>query len=230
MVDETGLVAVLDWEFAHVCRPGGGPRVAARPRVAVRPGRAPPRRHRRRRAVPRALCRADGRRGPARRAARVGGARQLQVGDRRPQPVPPPSPGRGAQRRARDPRPPRGGDGARAPRPDREGGMSTDRPNASELATAVREFLEAEILPMLDRPPAPLSHARRDERALDRRARGTRADARRTGRRPGGSARATFAPATSSSCGRRSRRSSRSRAPATWTATGERAGRAAGST
>ena len=31
--------------------------------------------------------------------------------------------------------------------------MSTDRPNASELATAVREFLEAEILPVLtDRP------------------------------------------------------------------------------
>ena len=27
--------------------------------------------------------------------------------------------------------------------------MSTDRPNASELATAVREFLEAEILPVL---------------------------------------------------------------------------------
>jgi len=27
--------------------------------------------------------------------------------------------------------------------------MSTDRPNASELATAVREFLEAEILPTL---------------------------------------------------------------------------------
>jgi hypothetical protein len=27
--------------------------------------------------------------------------------------------------------------------------MSTDRPNASELATAVREFLEAEILPGL---------------------------------------------------------------------------------
>ena len=27
--------------------------------------------------------------------------------------------------------------------------MSTDRPNASELATAVREFLEAEILPVV---------------------------------------------------------------------------------
>jgi hypothetical protein len=27
--------------------------------------------------------------------------------------------------------------------------VSTDRPNASELATAVREFLEAEILPVL---------------------------------------------------------------------------------
>jgi hypothetical protein len=27
--------------------------------------------------------------------------------------------------------------------------MSNDRPNASELATAVREFLEAEILPVL---------------------------------------------------------------------------------
>lgn len=27
--------------------------------------------------------------------------------------------------------------------------MSTDRPNAGELATAVREFLEAEILPVL---------------------------------------------------------------------------------
>ena len=27
--------------------------------------------------------------------------------------------------------------------------MSTDRPNGSELATAVREFLEAEILPVL---------------------------------------------------------------------------------
>lgn len=27
--------------------------------------------------------------------------------------------------------------------------MSADRPNASELATAVREFLEAEILPVL---------------------------------------------------------------------------------
>jgi len=26
---------------------------------------------------------------------------------------------------------------------------STDRPNASELATAVREFLEAEILPVM---------------------------------------------------------------------------------
>ena len=38
-VDEIGLVAVLDWEFAHVVRPGRGRRVAARPRVAVRRGR-----------------------------------------------------------------------------------------------------------------------------------------------------------------------------------------------
>ena len=62
-VDDQGIVAVLDWEFAHLSRPDRGPRLAARPRVAVRRGRQAPRRDRRGRAVRRAVPGADGARG-----------------------------------------------------------------------------------------------------------------------------------------------------------------------
>ena len=81
---EGGLVAVLDWEFAHLARSGRGRRVAARPRVALRRRRPPARRRRRGRAVPRALQRADRPRAHARGALRLGGARQRQVGGRLP--------------------------------------------------------------------------------------------------------------------------------------------------
>src|SRR6185436_8182018 len=53
------------------------------------------------------------------------------------------------ERRAREPRPARRGDGARAPRPD--GGMTMqDRPTALELLAAVRSFLEDDVVPVLE--------------------------------------------------------------------------------
>ena len=187
MLDETGIVAVLDWEFAHVSDPAedlawplirawrfgnDGKRVGG-----IGDDRA----------VPRALRRADGRLDLFRGARRMGGIRQLQMGGRGPHPGPEAPSGRAAQRRARDPRASRSGDGIRAARPDREDGMSagapTDRPTASELATAVREFLDRRDPADARGSAAPISHARRDERALDHRARGRRPLRPRLGRR-----------------------------------------------
>ena len=100
--------------------------------------------------------------------------------------------------------------------------MSTDRPNASELATAVREFLEAEILPVLTdhRLRFRTLVAMNALSIVEREAPGQR---RRTGPRHGGSARATSALAISTSCARRSRHGSQSPARATWIGTRERA-------
>ena len=111
-----GLTHVLDWEFAHVGDPAedlAWPLVRAWRFGAdvLRLGGVGE--------VEPYLERYDeltGRRDPAGGAARLGGARQRQVGDRRARPVPPAPAGRGAQRRARDPRAPRGGDRAGAAR------------------------------------------------------------------------------------------------------------------
>ena len=53
-------------------RSGRGSRLAPRPRLALRQRRPPPRRHRRGRAVPRPLRRADGRHGPVRTSCSPG--------------------------------------------------------------------------------------------------------------------------------------------------------------
>ena len=78
----------------------------------------------------------------------------------------------------------------------------SERPTAQELAEAILEFLGGEILPTLDRPPAALPDARRDERARHRLPRARRAAGRGRhgaararcddprGRRPAGHARA----------------------------------------
>jgi aminoglycoside phosphotransferase (APT) family kinase protein len=113
------LVAVLDWEFAHV---GDPVEDVAWPLVrawALRRGRAPARRCRRRRAVPRALHRAHRSRHHARGARRLGSVRQRQVGDRLPHPVAASSQRAGSQRRVRRARTHDRRDGVRAARPDR---------------------------------------------------------------------------------------------------------------
>ena len=118
-VDADGLVAVLDWEFAHVGDPVEDVawpivrawRFGADDRRLGGVGEVG--------AVPRALQRADRPRGHARGARRLGGARQLKwaIGCltqcRRH------LNGAGPQRRVRGARPDRGGDGVRAARPDR---------------------------------------------------------------------------------------------------------------
>ena len=148
-VGPDGLVAVLDWEFAHVGDPAED---LAWPLVrAWRFGADDSRLGGVGEVEPYAARYAEltGLEVPTRRALRVGGARQLQVGDRSAHPVATPPARRGAERRARDPRQARRRDGVRAARPHRAGVVS-DRPSAGELAAAVREFLEAEILPTLD--------------------------------------------------------------------------------
>ena len=149
MVDDSGIVAVLDWEFAHLSDPAED---LAWPLIRAWRFGNDARRLGGIADIEPFLDRyaeLTGLERPARRAARLGGARQLQVGDCLAHAGPAPSPGGGAKRRARNPGPAGSRDGVRAARSDREGSM-TDRPTAAELATAVREFLEAEILPTLD--------------------------------------------------------------------------------
>ena len=125
-VDEHGLVAVLDWEFAHLSDPVedlAWPLVRAWRFGADDKhlgGVAEPR------PLPRALRRADRPRGDARGAARLGGLRQRQVGDRLPDPVAPPPQRPGALGRARRAGPARRRDGVRAAGSDRH--MQHDRP------------------------------------------------------------------------------------------------------
>ena len=139
---------MLDWEFAHLSDPIedlAWPLVRAWRFGADDKhlgGIGEPR------ALPRALRRADRPRGDARGAARLGGLRQRQVGDRLPDPVAPPPERPGALGRARRARAARRRDGVRAAGPDRPCRMTARRPQ--ELAEAVREFLQDEILPILD--------------------------------------------------------------------------------
>ncbi len=130
-VDEQGIVAVLDWEFAHLADPVED---LAWPLVrAWRFGAddQPPRRRRRPRPLSRALRRADGDRGDARGAARLGGVRERQVGGRLSDTVTAPLQRAGAERRARGAGPPRGRDGVRAARPDRTCSMTAPAPRSS---------------------------------------------------------------------------------------------------
>ena len=147
-VDENGIVAVLDWEFAHLADPVED---LAWPLVRAWRFGADDKHLGGIGDLDRYLDRyaeLTGTRGDARGAARLGGVRQRQVGDRLPDPVAPPLQRPGAQRRARRARPPRRRDGVRAAGPDRTCSMTG--PTPQELAEAVREFLQDEILPILD--------------------------------------------------------------------------------
>src|SRR5439155_5435688 len=105
-------------------------------------------RHRRARAVPAALRRADRPPLRTRRAAHLRAARERAVGDRRVDASAEAPRARGAKRRAGDPRAARRGSRARSP-VAAWGGVMADRPGAAELVEAVREFIEAEVLPVV---------------------------------------------------------------------------------
>ena len=140
-VDEQGIVAVLDWEFAHLADPVED---LAWPLVRAWRFGADDKHLGGVGDLDRYLDRyaeLTGARGDARGAARLGGLRQRQVGDRLPDPVAAPLQRAGAQRRARRAGPPRGRDGVRAARPDRTCSMtaparrSSPRPCASSCRT-----------------------------------------------------------------------------------------------
>ena len=147
-VDEHGMVAVLDWEFAHLVRSGRGSRVAARPRLALRRRPPPPRRDRRARALPRAVRRVDRPRGDSGGAARLGGLRQRQVGDRLPDPVAPAPKRTGALGRARGTGAARRRDGVRAAGSDRTCRMTVRHRRSSPRLSASSS--QDEILPIVD--------------------------------------------------------------------------------
>ena len=107
VVDESGLVGVLDWEFAHLDDPARDLAFSLVRAWRFGARRPPARRDRRRRAVPRALQRADRLRRAARGARLLGARRQRRLGDRLPHAGAAPSDRPGAERRARDPRPAR---------------------------------------------------------------------------------------------------------------------------
>src|SRR5262249_18204265 len=90
-------------------------------------------------------------RDPAGGARLLGGRRQRRMGDRLRHAGAPPPDRPGAERRARNPRPPRRRGRVRdLPPPRGERGDMSERPTAQELAEAIQEFLAGEILPTLD--------------------------------------------------------------------------------
>ena len=128
-VDADGLVSVLDWEFAHVGDPVGDVawpivrawRFGADERRLGGVGEVEPYLER--------YNELSGRERHARRARRVGGLRQRQVGGRLPDAVPPPPERAGSKRRVRGARPDGRRDGVRAPRPDRTCLTARTRPS-----------------------------------------------------------------------------------------------------
>src|SRR5439155_245562 len=97
------------------------------------------RRHRRGRAVPRALQRAERAAHLARLARLLGDRRQPEVGDRRAHPGAPPPFGTATQRRACRHRAPCGRDGVRAAPSSRAGRLMQDRPRARATSNATAE-------------------------------------------------------------------------------------------
>jgi len=132
---------VLDWEFAHV---GDPVEDVAWPLVrSWRFGAVDLRLRRVAQVDPTSRATTRSPVGTSRsRSCATGSCGQREMGDRERHAVAAPSLGTGAQRRARGARPTRRRGRVRAPRPSRAGGLNADRPDAAELAQAVREFLE----------------------------------------------------------------------------------------